>query len=302
MLILSCIWGYGKVNLVPNYSFEDTLRCDIPQIYNSPPWFNPTGESPDYYNPFEINPSARVPYNWFGYQPARTGHAYAGLGAGGNTSPPGQREYIEAPLDSPLIAGRKYCVRFYVNLGDSSGYATDGMGAYLSVDTVQDYTTSFNLPYVPQITNPAGNILTDHVNWVLISGEYTALGGEKFITIGNFKDDASSNTQQVSTSAPWLFWCYYYIEDVYIGSCDTTTLTSNSAIIIPSLISGNQAFEIKGATEPLELYLYNSIGQVVCKDMDYKNTLNAIELRIGIYYYIKLNNGEVHKGKLCILK
>jgi hypothetical protein len=51
-------------NLVPNYSFEDTLSCDIPQIYNSPPWFNPTGQSPDYYNPFEIASFARVPYNF----------------------------------------------------------------------------------------------------------------------------------------------------------------------------------------------------------------------------------------------
>lgn len=172
---------------MPNYSFEDTLSCNFAIISNAPPWFNPTATSPDYWNSDAALSAYRVSNNAFGYQPAKTGRSYAGISAAFfDPSPTNAREYIETRLDSPLVAGKKYCVQFYVNLGDPSEYATDGMGAYLSVDTVQDLNTAVNLPYTPQIENPAGNILTDRVNWVLISGEYTAVGGEKFITIGNF--------------------------------------------------------------------------------------------------------------------
>jgi gliding motility-associated-like protein len=190
-----------------------------------------------------------------------------------------------------------------VNLGDSSGYATDGMGAYLSADTVQDYSTGFNLPYVPQIANPTGNILTDHVNWVLISGEYNALGGKKFITIGNFKDDASSNTQQVSTSASWLFWSYYYVEDLYVGPCDTTILTNNSNISAPNIFTpnndgANDSFKItyKNITT-LNCKIYNRWGLLVSELKNANDTWNGktadgLECTNGVYYYIITATGE----------
>jgi hypothetical protein len=46
--------SFSQINLVPNYSFEDTISC--PQVQGltfysyTPPWFSPNLNTPDIYN------------------------------------------------------------------------------------------------------------------------------------------------------------------------------------------------------------------------------------------------------------
>jgi hypothetical protein len=115
-----------------------------------------------------------------------------------------------------LRQGHEYCVSFYVSVAEKCKYVTDGIGLYLSVDSAVDYTINTNLSFVPQISNPAGNIIYDTLNWVQISGTYIANGGEKYLTIGNFKDDA--NTMIDSTSSTGNS-AYYFIDDVSVIDC-----------------------------------------------------------------------------------
>ncbi|MCW5919525.1 MAG: hypothetical protein KIS71_07075 [Bacteroidetes bacterium] len=44
----------------------------------------------------------------------------------------------------------------------------DGIGLFLSTDSAVDYTINTNLSFVPQISNPVGNIIYDTLNWVQI--------------------------------------------------------------------------------------------------------------------------------------
>src|SRR5438093_448569 len=112
LLLLSQV-SFGQMNLVPNYSFEDTLNCATwvggPNV--AYPWFNPTIATPDYYT---IYTSCGIPQpsSANGYQFPKTGDAYMGIGLYNSA---GGREYIEAQLDSPLVSGNKYCVSFYIN-------------------------------------------------------------------------------------------------------------------------------------------------------------------------------------------
>src|ERR1035438_3040495 len=146
-------------NLDPNPSFEDTLHCPISQaqIYDAPPWFDPTADTPDYFNSCysgTSNAPVGVPKNFEGYQFARTGVAYAGFFAAGYFFfPDNRRDYIEARLLDSLKAGKKYYVEFYVSLSDSSIWAIDFIGAYLSKDSIYDYSTIDTLPFIPQIEN-----------------------------------------------------------------------------------------------------------------------------------------------------
>src|SRR5580698_4984039 len=106
-------------NLVPNPSFEYSTGCpnDFSQTYLAVPWFQPTAGTPDYYNACAntgTGPgSFGVPDNWAGNLNAHTGEAYMGEYV---FSIDGYREYIEAPLVSPLTAGHTYSVSFYVAL------------------------------------------------------------------------------------------------------------------------------------------------------------------------------------------
>ena len=209
-------------NLVLNPSFEDTITCPIGTwAMQCRYWYSASGGSPDYFSeqPDIFCSTSYVPQNGGGYQYARTGIAYVGLAKFGSTLFPSHaniREYVGGILSDTLKQGHEYCVSFYVSVAEELKYVTDGIGLYLSVDSAVDYTINTNLPFVPQISNPSGNIIYDTLNWVQISGTYIATGGEKYLTIGNFKDDA--NTMIDSTSATSLN-AYLFIDDVSVVDC-----------------------------------------------------------------------------------
>ena len=208
-------------NLVLNPSFEDTIACTGTYAMQCKYWYWATYGSPDYFSeqPDIFCGTSSVPQSGVGYQYARTGIAYVGLATLMQPSNPNylnRREYIGGELSDTLKQGHEYCVSFYVSVAEELKYVTDGIGLYLSVDSAVDYTINTNLSFVPQISNPAGNIIYDTLNWVQISGTYIANGGEKYLTIGNFKDDA--NTAIDSTSAS-LIESYFFIDDVSVIDC-----------------------------------------------------------------------------------
>ena len=74
-------------------------------------------------------------------------------------------------------------------------------------------------------------------------------------------------------------------------------------LIIPTLLSGEQNFEIKQLPLHTKLYLYNNLGQLIYRNENYNNEFNAITTKPGVYYYnLQLEDGSVLKGKLCVVK
>ena len=204
------------VNLVINPSFESYSSC--PTTYGqaslATPWTAPTTGTSDYLNACApaTFPSVNVPYTELGYRPARTG-----VGMGGfipYSAAPDYREYLQAPLTSPLVASQTYEVKFYVALADTASLAVDRLGAYLSVGPVGPVNNYAPLGVTPQIESPAAVYLTDAVNWMLVSGTYVAAGGENHIVIGSFRDDASTLT--VPGPDTWPGGAYYFIDDVSV--------------------------------------------------------------------------------------
>jgi hypothetical protein len=223
--ICLCLFLSLKVsaqNLVLNPSFEDTITCPIGTwAMQCRYWYSASVGSPDYFSeqPDIFCSTSYVPQNQVGFQYARTGIAYVGLGPFVSTTFPSfanRREYIGGGLSDTLKHGHEYCVSFYVSVAEEFKYVVDGIGLYLSVDSAVDYTINTNLSFVPQISNLAGNIIYDTLNWVQISGTYIANGGEKYLTIGNFNDDI--NTLVDSTSGT-LMGAYLFIDDVSVVDC-----------------------------------------------------------------------------------
>src|SRR4051812_24988935 len=93
-------------NLIPNPSFEDTIGCPFTvgqpssdELLHAPPWYTTTRGTSDYFN--QCNSAmVGVPNNYFGYQTAYSGVAYAGVWSRFNTA--NYREYISAPLLNSL--------------------------------------------------------------------------------------------------------------------------------------------------------------------------------------------------------
>lgn len=209
-------------NLVPNPSFEQYNSCPFghSMFQTVDDWIAPNESTTDYLNACAAGTDVGIPVNYFGYQPARTGKGYAGIHPWQQGS--SYREYAQVKLKQPLRAGEIYRVEFYVSLSSVFNTALSNMGAYLSANRPSAFSYGLlqNVNGPPQIRNSPSLMLTDTLNWMKIEGAYTAKGGEQYLTIGNFDDDAHTNYLP-SENSPTL--SYYYIDDVSVINCPILT-------------------------------------------------------------------------------
>lgn len=293
-------------NLVINPSMEDTIPCPQWSPIGSKlpclPWFKASSGTSDYFSSVYDSSCnvTDVPYNGlFGFQYPKTGNAMCGFGVF-ILGIPDYREYIEDILQIPLIVNHKYCVTFFVSLANSSRYSTDDIGLYFSVDSLYDSNTNQNLPVIPQIENPQGNIISDTLGWTLIQGEYIAAGGEKYITIGNFKNDA--NTTLDSIQATTYYFSYYFIDDVSVWDC-TVGVEEIKTNEIKFTLQPNPANEkiilsIKNSKDKIQrIEIINCIGETLLPNNYFDYNKDQIEINIaslskGLYFLkLKTING-----------
>ena len=192
-------------NLVPNPSFDVQDSCPaVSELFVAQPWGTPTIGTPDAFN---------------STCPTQNGPGHTGIGSSGvyiYSTFPNNREYMQAPLNAPLVAGQSYCVSFWV-LRSNFQYACDRVGAHLHTGAYSDMTTTGVLDLIPQVENAPGNVLTGS-SWHQISGLFTAAGGEDHILIGNFANDAATITQIVNPDNDSEI-CYYKVDDVAVQTC-----------------------------------------------------------------------------------
>ncbi|MEO5906934.1 MAG: hypothetical protein ABIQ11_09420, partial [Saprospiraceae bacterium] len=219
ILVVHTFTAYAQ-NIVPNPSFEIFTNCPTGfgqgGILPCTPWRNGSSATADYFQICSTSPDVDVPTNWFGTQTPLTGDAYTGV----IVKWPNLlwREYIQVRLDEPMEAGTLYDVSYYISCADNF-CGSQNMGVYLSQSPPPSGGVG-PLPVTPQLEADLG-YLSDKINWTLIAGCYEAEGGEEYITIGNFYDDAGTpldpNCGGGQTS-------YYYIEDVSVTSLLESTL------------------------------------------------------------------------------
>lgn len=277
----------GQQNLVPNASFEDTVFC--PAGTNNPnalsSWYNASLASPDYYNACANN-GGGVPVNDWGYQYAQDGNAYIGLGMSFISPFPNYREYMQVRLSEKLQAGKTYCWSFWISLIDSVDFASDNMGIGLSQGPVTNSSIYTLLPIT--CIGFDNEVYTDRNNWKEVSGTYTAIGNEEYLTLGNFFDDLNTNYIQVASGAMGGPYAYYYIDNVYLGECIPEVTNPN--VFTPDSDGLNDVFFLDGKNvKNVTLTILNRWGNTVYYGEDtpvWDGKQNGIECPEGVYFYI----------------
>ena len=315
IIVLSIVVKHNYAqNLVPNPSFEIYSSCPttFSQTSLAAPWYDPTAGSSDYFNACAVG-YANVPFcsNGNTYQFARTGNAFTGLYALnglGNLN----REYIQVQLSSPLVHDSCYLIEFYCNLFNNMGYSINKLGSYLS-DTALHYTALGSiLNYTPQIVSTV--FLTDTLNWMRIAGYYHAVGGEQFLTVGDFKPFTAGDTLNTGVSGGYD-GAYYFIDDVSItkvAGCDTAmgineNIDNLSFKIFPNPNNGNMTIKYTlRQSDKGSIRIYDVTGKLI-----EENSLNSNDnqmqitstLDLGIYLYqIIVNDRIVKSDKMVIIK
>jgi outer membrane protein OmpA-like peptidoglycan-associated protein len=211
-------------NLVPNGSFEQTdgrIRKGDKAIEDVIEWFSPDEENgADVYSK-EAKDEWAVPENKMGYQMPLDGQNYVGVrmfGYRGRT----KNTFIQVRLKDDMIEGKTYCVNFNIVLSKISRYATNNIGGYLSGRKVRGNTID-DWEIKPQIMHPENKIFKDQYMWKTICGTYTAKGGEKYLTIGNFtnpeeadRDDYESMRRVKGYDQLQTNDAYYFVDDVSV--------------------------------------------------------------------------------------
>jgi gliding motility-associated-like protein len=303
----------GAQNLVPNGSFEQNSSCPISvnEVYKAIPWFTPGGSS-DYFDTCSVQWFADIPDNFFGTQYPRTGDAYCGFSTIIDLNPD-NREYISIGLKNTLVGGKKYCVCFYLSLAEGSFLSISNVGTYFSKDSLKQIPQGFNvlLPDTPQVENADYNFLSDTLGWMKVEGSFIASGGERFVTIGNFRDDAHTLTDTVKpVPLGYSNYTYYYIDDVSVYYCgeDTTEYPNELEIVnafTPNGDGKNDVFQVRGNNiATVHLKILNRWGQQLYEGMGenvkWDGTYDGKEVSAGVYYYIAevvFKDGEVRNKK-----
>lgn len=229
-------------SLIYNGSFEEYGACpkrieSLGIMREVDAWYQPTGGSADYFNACGGR-ECRVPKNKLGEQEAHSGAGYCGI----YCSKDEYREYLQTRIKKPLKKGGRYRLRMYVSLAEHSSAAVGTIGAYISREMIEDTargiltreerreigeaaTQTLTSHYRPQIENAAEKTLRDTERWMEIEGEFTAEGGEEYVTIGNFETAAHSGVSYPTELTYLLPGAYYYIDDVsleYIGETEVS--------------------------------------------------------------------------------
>lgn len=302
-LLLTNISVLGQ-NLVPNPGFEEHTNCPAGPSYPPPDQMSYSQswssyrQNPDYFNMCSTNPDVSPPNCFYGFQFPHKGNAYAGFVSyyGSN-----YREFIGAQLLSPIIAGQRYYITFYINLGGSNqdDIATNKMGIKFST-----------IPY--SIANPApidnishfypNTIITDTMNWTRVSSYITADNNYSYIMIGNFFDN--NNTDTINLSAfPHI--SYYYIDDICVttdslfnanwtGITEQTINKSENITRYPNPCTNELNVQFNNVpNEQTTLSIIDITGKAIMQTQTKENeyTFNTEKLAKGLYL-VKVETGR----------
>lgn len=211
-------------NLVENPGFEQMVgkikkggAIDV-----ATGWISPTGAPADLFSEKFDKTGFGTPGNTYGEEEPHGGENYAGFRAFsyGDKEP---RNYISTKLKMPLKKGYKYCVKFYVALAEGSKYAANNVGVNFSKKqyNIEDKRSIIAETHLMHRNNPAFN---GFHGWDEICGVYTAEGGEKFLTIGNFIANGETTNERMkkpkSFTGTTVISAYYYLDDISVVQID----------------------------------------------------------------------------------
>ncbi|HRH62151.1 MAG TPA: T9SS type A sorting domain-containing protein [Bacteroidia bacterium] len=303
-------------NLIANGDFENFSICpnQVAQLYYANGWFQPTKYfgnnnvnyscSTDlFYQCADSQSNVSVPMNFMGYQTAHSGSGYIGgtlftVFFAGN----GEREFAETKLTQTLVAGKKYNLNYFVSLSNKSSYSITKFDAYFSNDSLLYTSTDLmNIPVTPQIQY--NGRINDTLNWVQISGSYVAIGGENFLTLGNFHDVTLCDSLSNPYFAPYPF-AYYYYDDISLIE-DTITgideLGNSNFEIFPN--PANASLQIKSLQLKEQVKIWNVYGCAVFNRAcnSYLENIDVSNLANGVYFVeCEFGNGMKQRRKIVV--
>lgn len=280
IILLFRLFSIGQ-NLIPDPGFEiHTENCEggIPLVH----WFNPNMASPDLYSTVDCDFLLDEELiQLLGIPLPLEGISYIGLYCCMNPISVNQtREYLTIELLEELESGHEYSLQFILSRLVNSDIAINSFGVYFSQSPPSD-AGSHVLNVEPQLET-SGDILTPDLVWMEISFLYVAEGGEKFMTIGNFRYPDEMLWIDLEITPDDFNSAYYLFDNFRLYSKENTVL--NCALGNKFRFNPNSG--LIESSEPLKFSIYSVSGALVCSGITDigANFIELQHLNRGMYF------------------
>lgn len=315
-ILLSCfsLPVNAQQNLVVNGDFEEYSSC--PNGFSDPSqnpkeiekcfgWKAPTYGTSDYYNSCATNSIIDVPTNGLGEQQAFNGNGYVGQGITytGGAGDDGYSdiywwEYIQGRLITPLEQGKNYKFSMEISLAEASDLMITEIGAFFSINPISSPNTA-PLNISPQCVFSESNYFRDTLNWVHLEMDFTANGGEQYLTIGNFRNGITTDTLRRFDLSPGLnpYVTYFYIDHVVLIDPSANAPIGNAFTPNGDGINDYWSFPFPGELKTNKISILNRWGNLIKEgsadnfSWDGKNEKGS-ECPDGTYFY-RINNSNI---------
>ena len=303
VFIFSFLSAVAQQNLVPNGSFEEYYNCPLGIAdFTTEAWSVPTWGTSDYFNSCNIL-DASVPYNFVGNQNAHNGSGYCGIGSGFEMPDPNSREYIQVELITPLEPNKDYEFSCFVSLAESSKFCIQDIGIAFSNSPIGGNYGN-EISFSDTIYNLTANFLCDTVNWVELSIIFNANGGEKYLTIGQFKNVSDANFLLFNPLIS-SYYAYYYIDDVSLIEYEFPEIPN---IFSPNSDNINDLWSIE-LPNGYEINIFNRWGEIIenylIENHNYSwdgKTEKGKDCVDGVYFYSLTKNDSKKTGFIQLVR
>ena len=218
----------AMAQIVANPGFETYSSCPTAssQLSRATGWSQRTNGTPDFYD-CAYNASPLFQSTTLA---AQSGTGYAGFYAESYIAGGDYKEYITNTLTSPMVTGTTYTITFYLrsnvdgssnNIALPANYRGDLGLAFSSVAPTSanagnsGYGSILNT-FAPnsRVYIPASSPVYTATAWTAVTLQYTATGGEQYMTLGQYRPGTVGSSASVDTSV------YFYADNF---SVSTTT-------------------------------------------------------------------------------
>lgn len=209
LLLISLLFSIlcsGQPNLVLNPGFEDTLHLIPFKNYEAiyplcKYWVNPNAGTSDYFSSFADDlewQTTNVGYYSVGDNPISNSLPHTGNGMIGGLLyeyESNSREFCMGRLSEELLPGVEYCLGLWVRRGENSGYTSCQLSIGFNSDSIVFPDIIGIIPLDRQVSIDVSDV--DSSEWRHKALTYLAVGGEKYIYIGNNELNVDSSCIQV---------------------------------------------------------------------------------------------------------
>ncbi len=271
----------AQTNLVPNGSFEETDSCLEINTWYYPEtgplgWFSTAGSGDYYLSCLPYGAFNGMPLSAWAFQYPQDGSAYVGVATYSVNAQ--SREYFTIELAEPLTVGSTYYASFYAS-ASWNGWeeypqyyiASSKIGMRFTMEAQQ---WEFGDP-LPEFTNAAQvyypAILSDTVNWVLVSGSFVADSAYRYVSIGNHFDNAHTDTLHLGTSIQYAK-AHTLIDNVCVSTdplgCPLANSVAEAAadqiVLFPNPV--DDVVRIRGVEAGLRITIHDVCGRLLWQD------------------------------------